>query len=98
MIEIRAAHLIPAVWNPRLTGRHYWLRLDHFPMAGVTAVCTGTFAGMTPVWTINGTPVPASGSSCNVLRPTNPARLEITCTAGAATETVTLWAISGRVV
>jgi len=98
MIEIRAAHLIPTVWNPRLTGRHYWLRLDHFPMAGATATCSGVPARVTPVWTINGTPVRAAGSSCNVLRPTNPARLVITCTAGGVTETVTLWAIRGRVV
>jgi hypothetical protein len=98
VIEIRAAHLIPATWNPRLIGRHYWLRLDHFPMAGVTAIASGIPADVSPVWTINGTPVRAAGSNCNVLRPTNPARLVIGCTAGGATETVTLWAISGRVV
>ena len=98
MIEIRAAHLIPAAWNPRLAGRHYWLRLDHIPMAGVSATCSAIPAGVTPAWTINGTPVRAAGSNCNVLRPTNPARLVITCTAGGATETVTLWAIRGQVV
>lgn len=98
MIQIRAAHLIPAAWNRQLAGRHYWLRLDHFPMAGVTATCSGIPAGVTPAWTINGTPVRTAGNHCNVLRPTNPARLVITCTAGGATETVTLWAIRGRVV
>jgi hypothetical protein len=97
-IEISGAQLVPPAWNPLLSGRHFWLRMDHFPAAGITVRSNGAPAGAT--WTVsNGTATGTSGSgpTVTVARPGGPAKLEIICRAGAFQERATLWVVRGQI-
>jgi hypothetical protein len=99
-ITISGAHLVPHAWNPRLTDRNFWLRLESFPHAGLVAGCSAAPAGAAVSWSItNGTATVASGAgpTIRVPRPHGPARLAISCSAGPLRETAVFWVVRGRI-
>jgi hypothetical protein len=108
-IQIRDAERIPQWWNPRVTGAHYWIRRDHIPQGGLILRCTGAAAGATPGWSVTsacervsqqpvvGEVVAGNPREYRLFPPPSGARFDITCTVGAETQQVTLWAIEARI-
>lgn len=106
-INIPGAHPIPRAWNRQSPDDNFWLRFDHYPTHGLTASCSGVPLGVTPIWNVSYTlagasglsrpPMPSYAALCRIDRPSQPARIEVSCAAGSETQRAILWALSGRI-